>query len=101
MRERMRSSAAWSRASWRCATPDLRAQLARLERSQRRTAAAVVFAAFLLTAAQLYLAGSLLLAGLAAGGALTALIALLLSPLSRESCTIAVCAVCRKGGPLW
>ena len=61
-------------------TPDLRTQLARLERSQRRTAAAVVFAAFLLTAAQLYLAGSLLLAGLAAGGALMALISLLLFP---------------------
>lgn len=37
--------------------PELREHLRRLERSQRRTVAAIVFAAFLLTGAQFYLSG--------------------------------------------
>ena len=52
-------------------TPSLTREVQRLERSQRKTAGAVIFGAFLLSAVQVYLAGQVMLAaGLAAAAAL-------------------------------
>ena len=60
-------------------TPELRRELHRLERSNRRIALAIVFAACLLGATQFYLAGDLLLAGSLGGLAALVLLWLLLS----------------------
>ena len=50
-------------------TPSLTREVQRLERSQRKTAGAVVFGAFLLSAVQVYLAGQMVLAaGSRSGG---------------------------------
>ena len=54
-------------------TPDLRASLVHLERSLGRLAGAIVFAALLLSAIQVFLAGYLLMAGGLGLGALAAL----------------------------
>jgi len=54
-------------------TPDLRASLVHLEHSLARLAGAIVFAAFLLAAVQVYLAGYLVLAGGLGVGALLSL----------------------------
>ncbi len=53
-------------------TPSLTREVQRLERSQRKTAGAVVFAALLLAAVQLYLAGQIIPAAAFAGVALIA-----------------------------
>lgn len=55
-------------------TPSLTREVQRLERSQRKTAGAVVFGAFLLSAVQVYLAGQVVLAAGLAGAALLALL---------------------------
>ena len=55
-------------------TPALTREVERLDRSQRKTAGAVVFAAFLLGGVQLYVAGDVIpAAGLGAVAALTLL----------------------------
>lgn len=58
--------------------PEVKQQLIRLERAQRRTASAVIFAAFLLSAVQLYLADERSLAAAAGGLALILLLNLTL-----------------------
>jgi predicted unusual protein kinase regulating ubiquinone biosynthesis (AarF/ABC1/UbiB family) len=59
-------------------TPSLTREVQRLERSQRKTAGAVVFGAFLLSAVQVYLAGQIVMAaGLGAAALLTLLWVLL------------------------
>lgn len=57
-------------------SPDLQVALRQLTRESRHTPRAIVFAAFLVTAAQLYLGGDLTLAAISAGLALVALLSL-------------------------
>ncbi len=57
-------------------TPELKTQLSRLESAQRRTAVAVIFAAFLLAAVQLYVADERTLAAVSGGAALLFLLGL-------------------------
>jgi predicted unusual protein kinase regulating ubiquinone biosynthesis (AarF/ABC1/UbiB family) len=54
-------------------TPDMQHQLTRVDRSVRRLTAAVIFAAFLLAAVQIYLSGNMILAGGLSFAALLAL----------------------------
>ena len=54
-------------------TPDLSRQMKRLERTNNKIVAALLFAAFLISSVQLYLAGESLIAGLLASGALISL----------------------------
>ncbi|MEN6409701.1 MAG: AarF/UbiB family protein, partial [Anaerolineaceae bacterium] len=54
-------------------TPDMQHQLSHVDRSVRRLTAAVIFAAFLLAAVQVYLSGSMVLAGGLSFAALLAL----------------------------
>ncbi|HTX78720.1 MAG TPA: AarF/ABC1/UbiB kinase family protein, partial [Longilinea sp.] len=59
-------------------TPTLNHEVERLDRSQRKIAASVVFAAFLLSGVQLYLAGDMIPAAGFGGAALIALLLILL-----------------------